>query len=143
MTNVGRSITVGDRVIDNGFDTDICALRGDSGGPVVTGTQALGISSASNLAAVATCDATAVQQATGGMGPMLSATPINSILGANRGWRSAPRNSERTREGVRFLRIVRRKRTPSSCSVPAYRSVPDQPAAGAGVFIVWYTCQPL
>ncbi len=85
VTNVGRSITVGDRVIDNGFDTDICALRGDSGGPVVTGTQALGISSASNLAAVATCDATAVQQATGGMGPMLSATPINSILGANPG----------------------------------------------------------
>lgn len=85
VTNVDRSIKVGNRVIDNGFDTDMCALRGDSGGPIVTGTKALGISSASNLAAVATCDANTVQQATGGLGPVLSATPINAILGANPG----------------------------------------------------------
>lgn len=85
VTEVGRSIQVRDRVIDNGFKMDICALRGDSGGPIITGTEALGISSASNLAGVGTCDATAVQQATGGTGPVLSATPINSILGANPG----------------------------------------------------------
>lgn len=86
VTDVGRTIKVGDRVIDNGFTTNMCALRGDSGGPIVTGTRALGISSASNLAAVATCDADVVAQATAS-GPVLSATPINAILGANPGLR--------------------------------------------------------
>ncbi|PTR23445.1 hypothetical protein C8K36_10925 [Rhodococcus sp. OK519] len=84
VTSVNRNIKVGDRVIDNGFTTDMCGLRGDSGGPIVTGTLALGISSASNVGGIGTCDAAAVAQVTGG-GPTLSATPIKSILGANPG----------------------------------------------------------
>lgn len=86
VTDVGRTIEVGNRVITNGFTTNMCALRGDSGGPIVTGTRALGIASASNVAFVGTCDADAVAQATAA-GPVLSATPITAILGANPGLR--------------------------------------------------------
>lgn len=43
VTATGQNVEIGHRVLENGFSTNLCALQGDSGGTLVTGTLALGI----------------------------------------------------------------------------------------------------
>ncbi|EOM75944.1 protease [Rhodococcus rhodnii LMG 5362] len=85
VQTAGQSVQVGSRTLDDGFSTNICALQGDSGGPIVSGTMAIGVSSASNVGQYPMCE---VAQAVGffiGQGPELFATPIQSILDDNSG----------------------------------------------------------
>ena len=85
VTAVDQYVPVGERVLDGGFATDLCALRGDSGGPIVTGTLALGISSASDVAGFGNCDIARAAEFARGDTTDLYATPINKILRENPG----------------------------------------------------------
>ncbi|WP_305092728.1 S1 family peptidase [Prescottella sp. R16] len=85
VTAVHQVIPVGQRVLNDGFATDLCALQGDSGGPIVTGTLALGISSASNVGNYGSCDVAGFATSAMGENPELFATPINAILAENPG----------------------------------------------------------
>ncbi|MFD4369744.1 S1 family peptidase [Rhodococcus sp. NPDC058521] len=85
VTAANQTVSVGDRSLSNGFSTNICALQGDSGGTIVTGTQALGISSASNVGQYPLCEVANFVTFILGEGPELYATPINTILGENPG----------------------------------------------------------
>lgn len=87
VTAVHQTVPVGQRVINDGFATDLCALQGDSGGPIVTGTLALGISSASNVGNYGMCEIADAATFVTGESPELFATPINTILGQNPGYR--------------------------------------------------------
>ncbi|RMI28201.1 hypothetical protein EBN03_31410 [Nocardia stercoris] len=60
----------------------ICSLPGDSGGPVVTGTRALGITSIGNKGSQAECDATSGPDINPWSQPYDSAVPIKTILEA-------------------------------------------------------------
>jgi streptogrisin C len=82
---VNQAVAVGPRVLRGGFSANICALQGDSGGTIVTGDRALGISSASNVADMQFCEVAAVVTTIVGESPQLFASPINSILAANPG----------------------------------------------------------
>ncbi|RMI28695.1 S1 family peptidase [Nocardia stercoris] len=46
---VDQVVQVGSRQMTHSFSANICAVQGDSGGPIITGTSALGISSASSV----------------------------------------------------------------------------------------------
>ncbi|SEK96172.1 Ig-like domain repeat protein [Rhodococcus maanshanensis] len=59
------------------FTVSICGLSGDSGGAVLSGTKALGITVRSNKAVEGTCDSATA--------PEVTATPITNILSANPG----------------------------------------------------------
>ncbi|WP_137723950.1 S1 family peptidase [Prescottella subtropica] len=85
VTAVHQVIPVGQRTLNDGFATDLCALQGDSGGPIVTGTLALGISSASNVGNYSSCDVAGVATTVMGETPELFATPVNAILADNPG----------------------------------------------------------
>ncbi|NLV80608.1 MAG: protease [Rhodococcus sp.] len=85
VTGVGQTVEIGQRVLTNGFATNLCALQGDSGGALVTGTLALGISSASNVGQYGMCEIAGVVSGLLGETPELFATPIRSILAANPG----------------------------------------------------------
>ncbi|MGC0365716.1 streptogrisin C [Rhodococcus sp. 27YEA15] len=85
VTGVNRVEKVGDRTMTNSFTTDICVLQGDSGGPIVTGTLALGITSASTVATAPVCALVQAQTALGQSAPVQYATPINDILAENPG----------------------------------------------------------
>ncbi|RVW01306.1 S1 family peptidase [Rhodococcus xishaensis] len=87
VTAVNQSVHVGERVLYDGFATNLCALEGDSGGPIVTGTLALGISSASNVGDYPLCALANLETSLMGDSPELIATPINSILNQNPGLR--------------------------------------------------------
>jgi len=87
VTAVHQTVPVGQRVINDGFATNLCALQGDSGGPIVTGTLALGISSASNVGDYGMCEIANFATSAMGEAPELFATPINAILGQNPGLR--------------------------------------------------------
>ncbi|MEV0945379.1 S1 family peptidase [Rhodococcus sp. NPDC049939] len=87
VTSVGQTIDVGGRTLANSFSTNLCALQGDSGGTIVTGTEALGISSASNVAQYSFCQIADVVTFILGEGPELFATPINTVLAENPGLR--------------------------------------------------------
>ncbi|WP_041451235.1 S1 family peptidase [Hoyosella subflava] len=80
VTSTNLRIDVGSRTLDNAFTSDICALQGDSGGAIISGTRAVGVSSASDVGDFTSC-ADAVRE-TGffGESPQLYATPINDIL---------------------------------------------------------------
>lgn len=68
------------------FRTDICALPGDSGGPVITGTQALGISSNVTSETLTECPIRNPITAGSFAAPVrLSAQPIQAVLEANPG----------------------------------------------------------
>ncbi|MBF6329025.1 S1 family peptidase [Nocardia transvalensis] len=84
---VDQTVQVGDRELNQSFSANICALPGDSGGPIVTGTQALGISSASSVADYPVC---IIPEALGiitGDAPQLFAQPLNVVLSDNPGLR--------------------------------------------------------
>ncbi|MFD4470301.1 S1 family peptidase [Rhodococcus sp. NPDC058505] len=82
---VNQTVGVGQRTLRGGFSANICALQGDSGGTIVTGDRALGISSASNVADLKFCELAAVVTTVLGDSTQLFATPINAILADNPG----------------------------------------------------------
>ncbi|WP_143545879.1 S1 family peptidase [Rhodococcus sp. 14-1411-2a] len=85
ILSTGQHVALGDNVLDRGFSTSICALRGDSGGPVVSGTLAVGIASASNVGDQPSCEVATVVSMLQGQRPELFATPINDVLAENPG----------------------------------------------------------
>lgn len=85
VTSVNQSANVDGNPLSNLFTTNICVLQGDSGGPVITGTKALGITSASNVATSAFCEIAQAATLIGQEPPTQYATPIKDILAANPG----------------------------------------------------------
>ncbi|MGW5752788.1 S1 family peptidase, partial [Nocardia rhamnosiphila] len=101
---VDQTVQVGDRQLTQSFSANICALPGDSGGPIVTGRQALGISSASSVADYPICEIPNILGVLTGNAPQLFAQPVSVVLSDNPGLRirtSRPtpsrRNSRRSR----------------------------------------------
>ena len=84
---VDQTVQVGDRELTQSFSANICALPGDSGGAIVTGTQALGISSASSVADYPICEIPNLIGALTGDAPQLFAQPVNQVLSDNPGLR--------------------------------------------------------
>ena len=85
ILSTGQHVALGDNVLDRSFSTSICALRGDSGGPVVSGTLAVGIASASNVGDQPSCEIATVFSLLQGQRPELFATSINDVLADNPG----------------------------------------------------------
>lgn len=85
ILSTGQNVAMGEAVMDRSFSTSICALRGDSGGPIVSGTLAVGISSASNVGDQPSCEIATVFSMLQGQRPELFATPINDVLAENPG----------------------------------------------------------
>ncbi|NUS44212.1 MAG: protease [Mycobacteriaceae bacterium] len=73
QTDDGRSMTV------RGFSSSVCTLSGDSGGPVISGTLAMGITSGSNSSSAPDCNAANLGLALDG-GTASLGIPINRIL---------------------------------------------------------------
>lgn len=84
---VDQTVQVGDRQLTQSFSANICALPGDSGGPIVTGTEALGISSASSVADYPICAIPDLIGALTGDAPQLFAQPVAQVLSDNPGLR--------------------------------------------------------
>lgn len=84
---VDQSVQVGDRLLTQSFSANICALPGDSGGPIVTGRLALGISSASSVAEYPICAIPNLIGALTGNVPQLFAQPVSVVLSDNPGLR--------------------------------------------------------
>lgn len=82
---VDQTVQVGDRQLKQSFSANICALPGDSGGPMVTGRQALGISSASSVADFPICEIPNIIGALTGDAPQLFAQPVEAVLDENPG----------------------------------------------------------
>ena len=87
VESVDQLVSVAGRPLDNSFSVNICALPGDSGGPIVSGTRALGVSSASTVADYPVCEIPNLIGPLLGNAPTLFATPIDTILGENPGVR--------------------------------------------------------
>lgn len=85
IKTVNQTVEVGERMLENSFSTTMCALQGDSGGTIVTGTRALGISSASNVGQYPLCEVASLVTFVLGESPELFATPINDVLAENPG----------------------------------------------------------
>lgn len=85
ILSTGQNVAMGAAVMDRSFSTSICALRGDSGGPIVSGTLAVGIASASNVGDQPSCEIAMVFSMLQGQRPELFATPINDVLAENPG----------------------------------------------------------
>ncbi|QLY34973.1 protease [Nocardia huaxiensis] len=84
---VDQTVQVGDRLLTQSFSANICALPGDSGGPIVTGTLALGISSASSVADYPICEIPNLIGLLTGNQPQLFAQPVSVVLSDNPGLR--------------------------------------------------------
>ncbi|WP_216911611.1 S1 family peptidase [Nocardia noduli] len=84
---VDQTVLVGDRELTQSFSANICALPGDSGGAVVTGRLALGISSASSVADYPICAIPNLIGALTGDVPQLFAQPVSVVLSDNPGLR--------------------------------------------------------
>ncbi|MRH93170.1 protease [Nocardia sp. SYP-A9097] len=84
---VDQTVQVGDHQLTQSFSANICALPGDSGGPIVTGTLALGISSASSVADYPICEIPNLIGLITGNTPQLFAQPISTVLSDNPGLR--------------------------------------------------------
>lgn len=84
---VDQTVQVGERQLTQSFSANICALPGDSGGPIVTGRQALGISSASSVADFPICEIPNLIGALTGNAPQLFAQPVSVVLSDNPGLR--------------------------------------------------------
>ncbi|MBL1072937.1 trypsin-like serine protease [Nocardia sp. 2] len=84
---VDQTVQVGDRLLTQSFSANICALPGDSGGPIVTGTLALGISSASSVADYPICEIPNLIGLLTGNTPQLFAQPVSVVLSDNPGLR--------------------------------------------------------
>lgn len=82
---VDQTVQVGDRELTQAFSANICALPGDSGGPIVTGRLALGISSASSVADYPICEIPNLIGALTGNAPQLFAQPVHVVLSDNPG----------------------------------------------------------
>lgn len=80
VTSTNLRIDVGSRTLSNAFTADICALQGDSGGAIISGTRAVGVSSASDVGEFMSCDEAERETGFFGEKPQLYATPINDIL---------------------------------------------------------------
>ncbi|MCW4352567.1 S1 family peptidase [Hoyosella sp. YIM 151337] len=80
ITSANLRVDVGARTLDNAFTADICALQGDSGGAIISGTRAVGVSSASDVGDFASCADAERETSFFGEKPQLYATPINDIL---------------------------------------------------------------
>ncbi|MEU4315425.1 S1 family peptidase [Nocardia sp. NPDC024068] len=84
---VDQTVQVGDRQLTQSFSANICALPGDSGGPIVTGRMALGISSASSVADYPICEIPNLLGVLTGNAPQLFAQPVSVVLSDNPGLR--------------------------------------------------------
>ncbi|MGO4647872.1 S1 family peptidase [Nocardia sp. 2YAB30] len=84
---VDQTVQVGERELTQSFSANICALPGDSGGPIVTGRLALGISSASSVADYPVCEIPNLIGALTGNAPQLFAQPVHVVLSDNPGLR--------------------------------------------------------
>lgn len=84
---VDQTVQVGDRQLTQSFSANICALPGDSGGPIVTGRLALGISSASSVADYPICEIPNLLGVLTGNAPQLFAQPVSVVLSDNPGLR--------------------------------------------------------
>jgi hypothetical protein len=82
---VDQSVQVGNYQMQHSFGMNICALPGDSGGPVVSGTRAVGISSASSVADWPICEIPEFLGLITGDVPQLFAQPVSLVLSANPG----------------------------------------------------------
>jgi streptogrisin C len=82
---VDQTVEVGDHDLTQSFSANICALPGDSGGPVVSGTLALGISSASTVADFPVCEIPELLGVLTGNGPQLFVQPVDLVLADNPG----------------------------------------------------------
>ncbi|MEV4240262.1 MULTISPECIES: S1 family peptidase [unclassified Nocardia] len=82
---VDQTVQVGDRELTQAFSANICALPGDSGGAIVTGRLALGISSASSVADFPICEIPNLIGALTGNAPQLFAQPVSVVLSDNPG----------------------------------------------------------
>lgn len=85
VTATDQNVEIGHRLLERGFSTNLCALQGDSGGTLVTGTLALGISSASNVGQYGLCEIAGIVSGLLGETPELFATPIRAVLDQNPG----------------------------------------------------------
>ncbi|MFD3703395.1 S1 family peptidase [Nocardia sp. NPDC058658] len=85
INGVDQTVQVGDRQLTQSFSANICALPGDSGGPIVTGRLALGISSASSVADYPICEIPNIIGAITGDTPQLFAQPLSVVLSDNPG----------------------------------------------------------
>ncbi|MFR9750561.1 S1 family peptidase [Nocardia sp. 004] len=84
---VDQTVQVGERQLTQSFSANICALPGDSGGPVVTGRLALGISSASTVAQYPVCAIPNLLGVLTGDVPQLFVQPVHVVLSDNPGLR--------------------------------------------------------
>ncbi|WP_378734575.1 S1 family peptidase [Nocardia brasiliensis] len=84
---VDQTVQVGERELTQAFSANICALPGDSGGPIVSGRLALGISSASSVADYPICEIPNLIGALTGNAPQLFAQPVHVVLSDNPGLR--------------------------------------------------------
>jgi hypothetical protein len=87
VSAVDQEVQVGDHNLEHSFAANICALPGDSGGPIVSGTMAVGVSSASSVADYPICEIPNLIGALTGNAPQLFAQPVGAILAANPGLR--------------------------------------------------------
>ncbi|MCA2205433.1 MULTISPECIES: S1 family peptidase [Nocardia] len=85
VNGVDQTVQVGDRQLTQSFSANICALPGDSGGAIVTGRMALGISSASSVADYPICEIPNIIGAITGDTPQLFAQPLSVVLSDNPG----------------------------------------------------------
>ncbi|MFI5499991.1 S1 family peptidase [Nocardia asteroides] len=85
INGVDQTVQVGDRQLTQSFSANICALPGDSGGAIVTGRLALGISSASSVADYPICEIPNIIGAITGDVPQLFAQPLSVVLSDNPG----------------------------------------------------------
>ncbi|WP_149361859.1 S1 family peptidase [Lolliginicoccus suaedae] len=87
VTATNLTLQIGPRTLGNAFTSSICALQGDSGGAIISGTRAVGISSASDVGDFTSCSAAIEETAIYGETPLLYATPINDVLAREPGVR--------------------------------------------------------
>ncbi|MFD3744837.1 S1 family peptidase [Nocardia sp. NPDC058633] len=85
INGIDQTVQVGDRQLTQSFSANICALPGDSGGAIVTGRLALGISSASSVADFPICEIPNIIGALTGDTPQLFAQPLTVVLSDNPG----------------------------------------------------------
>ncbi|MFE3545241.1 S1 family peptidase [Nocardia sp. NPDC059177] len=85
INGIDQTVQVGDRQLTQSFSANICALPGDSGGAIVTGRLALGISSASSVADFPICEIPNIIGAITGDVPQLFAQPLSVVLSDNPG----------------------------------------------------------
>lgn len=83
---VDQTVEVGDHDLERSFSANICALPGDSGGPVVSGSLAVGISSASTVADFQFCELAELLGVLTGNTPQLFSQPIDLVLADNPGF---------------------------------------------------------